>query len=91
MPNIYSKIASQNGTIKLFGGGIQLKSLVNIKDVARCFKFFEENKFINEIYNLRRENTNVKEVAELCKKINPKVSLIKTDDEIPNMGYTISN
>ena len=91
MPNLFSKITSQNGTIKLFGGGIQLKSLVNIKDVARCFKFFEENHFINEIYHLRRENTNVKEVAELCKQINPKVTLIKTDDEIPNMGYTISN
>ena len=91
MPNLFSKIASQNGTIKLFGGGVQLKSLVNIKDVARCFKFFEENHFTNEIYHLRRENTNVKEVAELCKQINPKVSLIKTDDEIPNMGYTISN
>ena len=91
MPNLFSKIASQNGTIKLFGGGVQLKSLVNIKDVARCFKFFEENKITNEIYHLRRENTNVSEVGKLCKKINPKVSLVKTDDEIPNLGYTISN
>ena len=27
MPNLFSKIASQNGTIKLFGGGVQLKVL----------------------------------------------------------------
>jgi len=91
MPNLFSKIASQDGSIKLFGGGVQLKSLVNIKDVARCFKFFEENEYKNEIYHLSKENTNVSEVARLCKKINPRVSLVKTDDEIPNMGYTISN
>ena len=91
MPNLFSKIASQNGEIKLFGGGVQLKSLVNIKDVARCFKFFEESKLTNQIYHLRSENTTVEKVAELCKKINPKVSIIKTSDEIPNKGYTISN
>ena len=42
MPNLFSKIASQNGKIKLFGGGVQLKSLVPLIDVARCFKFVEE-------------------------------------------------
>jgi len=91
MPNLFSKISSQNGTIKLFGGGIQLKSLVNIKDVARCFKFFQENNYGNEIYHLSNENTTVEKVAILCKKINPKVEIVKTNDEIPNLGYTISN
>lgn len=91
MPNLFSKISSQNGTIKLFGGGIQLKSLVNIKDVARCFKFFQENDISNQIYHLSNENTTVEKVAILCKKINPKVEIIKTNDEIPNLGYTISN
>jgi dTDP-4-dehydrorhamnose 3,5-epimerase-like enzyme len=33
----------------------------------------------------------VKEVAEICKEINPNLSIIETDDEIPNLGYTISN
>ena len=42
MPNLFSKIASQNGTIKLFAGGNQLKCLVPLIDVARCFKFMEE-------------------------------------------------
>ena len=37
MPNLFSKIASQNGTIKLFSGGKQTKSLVPVIDVARCF------------------------------------------------------
>ena len=38
MPNLFSKIASQDGTIKLFAGGRQIKSLVPLVDVARCFK-----------------------------------------------------
>ncbi len=92
MPNLFSKIASQNGKIKLFGGGKQLKSLVPLIDVARCFKFVEEsNNFKNGIYNLTKENTTVKEVAKICKKINPKLKLIETNDEIPNKGYTLSN
>ena len=43
MPNFFSKLASQNSEIRLFGGGKQFKSLVNVIDVARCMKFFEEN------------------------------------------------
>ena len=42
MPNLFSKIASQNGTLKLFAAGRQIKSLVPLIDVARCFKFMEE-------------------------------------------------
>ena len=34
MPNLFSKIASQNETIKLFAGGRQIKSLVPLVDVA---------------------------------------------------------
>ena len=92
MPNLFSKIASQNGTIKLFGGGTQLKSLVPLIDAARCFKFMEENdKIKKEIFNLSKESVTVKEVAELCKKNNPNVKLEATKDEVPNLGYTLSN
>ena len=92
MPNLFSKIASQNGEIKLFGGGVQLKSLVPLIDVARCFKFVEEkNNFKNGIYNLSKENVTVKNVADICKKINPKLEITTTDDEVPNKGYSLSN
>ena len=78
MPNLFSKIASQNGTIKLFGGGVQLKSLVPLIDVARAFKYVEENNNIKDgIYNLTKENTTVKNVAEICKRINPKMNIVK--------------
>ena len=36
MPNLFSKITSLNGTIKLFSGGKQLNSLVYFIDVVRC-------------------------------------------------------
>ena len=92
MPNLFSKIASQNGKIKLFGGGVQLKSLVPLIDVARCFKFVEEKEnFESGIYNLSKENVTVKDVADICKKINPKLEITATNDEVPNKGYSMSN
>ena len=91
MPNLFSKIASQNGKIKLFSGGKQLKSLTPLVDVARCFKFMEENNINNEIFNLSKETVTVKSVAELCKKYNRNLQIENTSDEIPNLGYTLSN
>ena len=92
MPNLFSKIASQNGTLKLFAGGRQIKSLVPLIDVARCFKFMEEKNKINfEIFNLTKDTLTVKEVAEVCKKHNPKIILKETNDEVPNLGFSLSN
>ena len=92
MANYFSKVASQNGTLKLFAGGRQIKSLVPLIDVARCFKFMEErDDLANDIYNLTKDTISVKEVAEICKKINPKVTLKETNDEVPNMGFSLSN
>ena len=92
MPNLFSKISSQNGTLKLFAGGRQIKSLVPLIDVARCFKFMEEKNGIkSEIYNLTKDSLTVKEVAEICKKHNPKINLKETNDEVPNLGFSLSN
>ena len=92
MPNLFSKIASQDGTLKLFAGGRQIKSLVPLIDVARCFKFMEEKEEIkSEIFNLTKDTLTVKEVAEVCKKHNPKIILKETNDEVPNLGFSLSN
>jgi nucleoside-diphosphate-sugar epimerase len=92
MPNLFSKISSQNGTLRLFSGGKQIKSLVPLMDVARCFKFMEEKENIkSEIFNLTKDTVTVKEVAEICKKNNPKIILRETNDEIPNLGFSLSN
>jgi nucleoside-diphosphate-sugar epimerase/SAM-dependent methyltransferase/dTDP-4-dehydrorhamnose 3,5-epimerase-like enzyme len=91
MPNLFSKITSQNGEIKLYAGGNQLKSLVPLLDVARCFKFMEESNIRNEIFHLSKEALTVKDVALICKKINPKINILETEHKIPNPGYSISN
>ena len=92
MPNLFSKIASQNGIIKLFAGGRQIKSLVPLIDVARCFKEMAENDNISaETFNLTKDTVSVKDVAEICKKYNPKVILKETNDEVPNLGFSLSN
>jgi len=92
MPNLFSKIASQNGTLKLFAGGRQIKSLVPLIDVARCFKFMEEKSEIkSETFNVTKDTVTVKEVAEICKKHNPKTILKETNDEVPNLGFSLSN
>ena len=92
MANFFAKTSSQNGILKLFAGGKQIKSLVPLIDVARCFKFMEErNDILSETFNLTKDTKTVKEVAEICKKINPKVTLRETNDEIPNLGFSLSN
>ena len=92
MPNLFSKIASEDGTIKLFAGGRQMKSLVPLIDVARCFKEMEERNDISfDIFNLTKDTLTVKDVAEICKKHNPKVVLKETNDEVPNLGFALSN
>ena len=67
MPNLFSKIASQNGQIKF---AEENSSSLFLIDVVRCFKFMEENQKIkNQIFHLSKETLTVKDVALICKKI----------------------
>ena len=92
MPNLFAKNTSMNNDLKIFGGGKQLKSLVSVFDVARCLEFVGENDSINnEIFNCINENITVEKVAKICKKINKKINVVPTNDEIPNLGYWLDN
>ena len=92
MPNLFSKISSQNGTINLYSGGTQLKSLVNLIDVARSFKSMADKEEIKkETYNLVKDSVTVKEVADICKKHNQNTIIKTTQDEVPNPGYSLSS
>jgi len=51
----------------------------------------DNEKIKKQTFNLVKETVTVKEVAEICKKHNPEVSIKITEDEIPNLGYTLSN
>ena len=48
-------------------------------------------KLNSEIFNLTKDTLTVKEVAEICKKHNPKITLKETNDEVPNLGFSLSN
>lgn len=91
MPNLFTKMSSTGQTIKLFSEGIQMKSLVSIKDVVRFMKYISHSDYNNEVFNVSNENISVGGVAKMLKDIDPKIKVIKTNDEIPNLGYTISN
>lgn len=91
MPNLFTKMSSTGQTIKLFSDGVQMKSLVSVKDVVRFMKFISHSDIINEVYHVSNENISVGGVAKILKEIDPKIKVIKTKDEIPNLGYTISN
>ena len=51
----------------------------------------EKNELKSEIFNLTKDTLTVKEVADICKKYNPKIILKETNDEIPNLGFSLSN
>jgi SAM-dependent methyltransferase len=91
VPNLFSKMTSQNQTIKIFSGGKQIKNLVPLKDVARCFEFMEKNEIKNQTFNLSKDTLTIKKLANMCKKINPNIKIISSNDEIPNLGYSLSN
>jgi UDP-glucose 4-epimerase len=92
MPNLFSKLSSQKGELRLYGGGVQLKSLVSVKDVARCLKFSGESKKTDrQVYHCTSEHFTVKEVAEICKNKVPKLVIKSSSEDIPNLGYSLSN
>ena len=91
LPNLFSKLSSQNKTLKLFGGGLNYKPLVCVNDVARFILFCIDKNISKEIYNVTSENHTVKDIGLLCKEILPNLDIAITNDEIPNLGYTLSN
>ena len=56
------------------------------------FKFMEERDDLkSQTFNLTKDTLSVKEVAQICKKHNPKITLMETNDEVPNLGFSLSN
>ena len=51
----------------------------------------EKENITNEIFNCVNESLSVKEVADICKKVNKNLEFTYTNDSIPNEGYTLSN
>tara|TARA_B100000780_G_C21120993_1_gene454074 strand:+ start:2502 stop:3407 length:906 start_codon:yes stop_codon:yes gene_type:complete len=87
LPNLFPLRAKNNLDLKLFSRGIQIKSIISVKDVARAMLFLSQKNFKRKLYNLVSEHLTVKEIGNLCKKYNKKIKLIPTNDKIPYEGY----
>lgn len=95
LPNLFSKMASVDEKLKVFGNGNNIKPLVGIKDVCRAIRWLQFNSrnhdHNGQIYNVVNDHKTVKEIAEICKLYNPNLNIEFTNDEIPNLGYSLSN
>lgn len=90
LPNLFSKMAANNQTLKVFGGA-NIKPICGIKDVARALNMFSYLDTDGEIYNVVNECTTVMDIALMCQKIKPSIKIEETSDEVPNKGYFVSN
>lgn len=90
LPNLFSKMASQNQDLKVFGAE-NYKPLVGIRDLVRFLTFVAYGKYNREIFHCVSCNVKVIDIANLCQKYNPKIKINITNDETPNRGFTLSN
>ena len=51
----------------------------------------ESTKIEKQIFNIVNENLTVRQIAEICKTINKKLTINLTTDPVPNKGYSLSN
>ena len=87
LPNLFVLRAKSGLNLKLFSGGIQIKSIVSVNDVARAMFFFKTKKHTRQIYNLVSQHYTVKKIGLICKKYNNKIRLLATNHKIPYEGY----
>ena len=54
----------------------------------RTYSMLANDNVSEGLFNLVKDTISVKDVAEICKKNNPKTILKETNDEIPNLGFS---
>lgn len=91
LPNLFPLKTKKNQDLKLFSNGIQIKSIVSVKDVARAMTHVDKKNIKNQIFHLVSEHLTVKQIGIICKKYNNKINLIKTKDKIPYEGYFMNS
>ena len=91
LPNLFSKMAGENKNLKVFGGGLNIKPLTSVKDCARFLKFIAEGNCQREIFNVVNEHKTVLDVAKIAQKYSSSITVTQTNDEIPNLGHSLSN
>lgn len=90
LPNLFSKLASQNQDLTVFGAD-NFKPLVSVKDVSRAISFLSDESYNGETFHCVNENVKVIDIANICKNYNNSININITNDETPNKGFTLSN
>ena len=90
LPNLFVLRTKNNKNLKLFSGGVQIKSIVSVNDVARAMLYLSKDRFKRGLYHIVSEHLTVKKIGNYCKKFNQNIKLISTKDKIPYLGYYIN-
>ena len=91
LPNLFSLRAKKNLNLKLFSKGVQIKSIISVKDVVNAMFHLSNSKFNKQTYNLVSQHLTVKEIGKICQRYNKKIKLISTNDKIPYKGYYMNS
>lgn len=90
--NIFSLYSTLYNEIKIFGDGQHWRPFLHVSDCARAFVYFcerPEHRYL--CYNIAHENLRVVQLAEVFKRINPrlKVTHLETPDQ-DQRNYRVS-
>ena len=91
LPNLFSKMTAVDGKLKVFGNGNNIKPLVGVVDVCAAIDWLMQSDYNGHTFNIVNDHKTVKEIAEICNLYNPNLKIEFTSDEIPNLGYSLSN
>ncbi|MBI3656037.1 MAG: NAD-dependent epimerase/dehydratase family protein [Acidobacteria bacterium] len=90
--NIFSLYSAQHNEIKIFGNGEHWRPFLHVGDCARAFVYFAELAEPQHLcYNVAHENLRVIDVAELFRRINPRLSVVHLDmPDADHRNYQVS-
>jgi len=90
--NIFSLYSALHNQIRVFGGGLQWRPFLSVQDCARAFVFFAEKPELRHAcYNIAHQNLRVVDVAEVFRRINPKLEVVHTPvEDADRRDYRVS-
>ncbi|MDA3786939.1 MAG: NAD(P)-dependent oxidoreductase [Desulfobacula sp.] len=84
--NLFAYTAWKQGKMSIFGDGLQYRSLIHVRDIARALvQTLEAPRYMRDgkIFHLGEESNNrtVKEIAEAVQKIIPNAEILMSDSK----------
>ncbi len=91
--NIFSLYSCLRNEIRIFGDGLQWRPFLHVKDCARAFIFLaEKSDLSHSVYNISGENLRVVDVAELFRRISPRLEVVHVEVKDPDLrNYRVTD